>query len=481
MLDDERIGFFERGLMAFVLRRMDDHRHTIESLHEASPLDGVKKIRRGMKLLEKYGYLERLKWREDDGTCQSVNVWHEGPQLGGAPTGTNSEPVAPKGTPDQEAKRALRSRGEPGAQKGTPAPGVPLAHVGKGTTLLTTLSKTAAVNDSCRQTERETDTPTDLPALETGVPVPPPSSPAGAGVGGGPLAGEPKKTRKAKDPVRQLKATLSPLELRRAWQANPTLRDLTLWQLADLFHEWRARKTTFKGDIRARRKSHPDEHDWQWFADEVGGIRDPYAGLRDRLPAQQTPAYVAQVDADQPPTLDTVPQDIGGRWRELAYEAMTGRTLTGDRYPSEAPDATIDRLAPDVPQSWPDLPLWLRALITGRYVVGKVLRDPPPTPKAPVVGSAVSRSDQVAASRAFSAQNSPQDLADKRAVEASIAARTQPAKAAPLTATPPAPRPAPVMPPPPPLLEPSFIEPMPDDIVDIFADPIPPAPSTPAA
>jgi len=242
----------------------------------------------------------------------------------------------------------------------------------------------------------------------------PPSSAAVAAAVAPPSAVKPTEPTR---PTRPLKANLTPLELRRAQLANPALRPLGLWQLADLYADWKRHRDEFeikKGDITKRRKKSPDELDWQWFQHDVTAW-EKFRNYVDHLAHESTrsPEALEAVNADQGKAIPC-PDEIEHTWRTIVYEGMTGRTVAEDRYPDEEPEETIDRLAPDVPRSWGTLPPWHRALLAGRYIVGPIMRSLTAKPKAPATGSAVNGSGHP---KAFPKTYTAQDRADLAAVQ----------------------------------------------------------------
>lgn len=77
-VEDDRLSFKARGLLAYLLSRPDNWRARSEHLASVGP-DGRTAVLSAMGELRDAGYLRTVKWQDDGGHWQSVNVVHESP------------------------------------------------------------------------------------------------------------------------------------------------------------------------------------------------------------------------------------------------------------------------------------------------------------------------------------------------------------------------------------------------------------------
>lgn len=99
-LQDERLSFRARGLMAYLLSLPPSARVNSSQLAERAP-EGRDAIRKALAELEEYGYLRRTKERTDKGTFRPESVVCDDPALlqGDEPPPENPAPENPPPTP----------------------------------------------------------------------------------------------------------------------------------------------------------------------------------------------------------------------------------------------------------------------------------------------------------------------------------------------------------------------------------------------
>jgi len=67
ILDDQRISFKARGLLAYMLSKSDDWKFYVDELANHSEKDGKKAVQSALKEIENAGYLKRIKQRDKQG------------------------------------------------------------------------------------------------------------------------------------------------------------------------------------------------------------------------------------------------------------------------------------------------------------------------------------------------------------------------------------------------------------------------------
>lgn len=102
LLNDERLSFKARGLLAWLLSKPNDWTVNSEFIATVGP-DGRDAIRTGLKELEAAGYIRRTKTRAADGTFVTECVIYECSQ-DGFPAADNPAPDNPSSTKDSVPK-----------------------------------------------------------------------------------------------------------------------------------------------------------------------------------------------------------------------------------------------------------------------------------------------------------------------------------------------------------------------------------------
>ncbi|WP_072814253.1 hypothetical protein [Rhodococcus zopfii] len=113
LLNDERLSFRARGLLAWLLSKPADWHIRSEAIAAASPLEGREAIRTVMRELIAAGYLVREKHRDADGRFSTIQTIYEVP---GTP-GETPEPPTPR-----KAKVGRARDGKTGAFTKNPSP-----------------------------------------------------------------------------------------------------------------------------------------------------------------------------------------------------------------------------------------------------------------------------------------------------------------------------------------------------------------------
>ena len=67
ILDDQRMSFKARGLLAYMLSKSDDWKFYVDELANHSEQDGKKAVQSALKEIENAGYLKRIKQRDKQG------------------------------------------------------------------------------------------------------------------------------------------------------------------------------------------------------------------------------------------------------------------------------------------------------------------------------------------------------------------------------------------------------------------------------
>lgn len=80
-MEDERLSFKARGVLAYVLTKPDHWQVNERHLATVGP-DGVTLVRAALKELETYGYLQRVRQRGDNGKFTWVSIVYDEPCLG---------------------------------------------------------------------------------------------------------------------------------------------------------------------------------------------------------------------------------------------------------------------------------------------------------------------------------------------------------------------------------------------------------------
>ena len=98
---DPRLSFRDKGVFGLISTHRDGYGVTAESIASLSPTDGVTAVKTSLRNLEKYGYLQRTRERNANGT------------LGGAVYFITDQPEAFDGTPEIETGRSAPAVAQP--------------------------------------------------------------------------------------------------------------------------------------------------------------------------------------------------------------------------------------------------------------------------------------------------------------------------------------------------------------------------------
>lgn len=86
VLNDDRLSFRARGVLAWLLSKPADWRVRSEAIAGQSPAEGREAIRTAMRELVELGYLVREKYRDERGRCYTIQTVYEEPGTSGNPS-----------------------------------------------------------------------------------------------------------------------------------------------------------------------------------------------------------------------------------------------------------------------------------------------------------------------------------------------------------------------------------------------------------
>jgi hypothetical protein len=349
VLQNKVLSFRARGLLAYILSKPPHWRHAAEDLSHAAPdnCEGVHAIRTTLRELEAAGHATLHKRRDKNGRVTHKWFFRE------SPSNDNQHTVPSTDKPHTAPSPYLPEGGKPSL--GEP--------VGYDNTVsdITVAAATAAAA-----------TTDGAIAIE---PLPQPCSggiSASPGACAAPAALIPDQT--------WLPDMLTLLDLRRVQLNTQSTAKLELWQIADIYAAFVARKRDYPDDIKKARKDRPSLSPWKWFSEQLtsqkarqwgymvawwGAVANLDAVRADRNIAQQTNATAPDSD-----------------WPNRMREGYTGEQIEEWAVVYEEDFAKL----PGGGKDWMALPAWMRALLNNNYRAGVV-----PEPGQPHAPASVAR------------------------------------------------------------------------------------------
>jgi len=91
---DPKLSYKARGILALLLSLPDNWRTSAEDLARTAP-DGRDSIRAGLRELETFGYLRRVKHRDDNGRVRTITTVYDRPLKLSPPAPGYPAPVNP--------------------------------------------------------------------------------------------------------------------------------------------------------------------------------------------------------------------------------------------------------------------------------------------------------------------------------------------------------------------------------------------------
>lgn len=137
VLEDGRISFRARGILAYLLSRPADWRANADHLQALSEVEGRKAVLTAMKELEQVGYIERRRVRDASGQIATVTDVYDrdrDSRQTSQPVDNSDAPESPEGTPVDDVSAG--HTGGPSPNVGEPDAGAPA--VGGGHSLTRT-------------------------------------------------------------------------------------------------------------------------------------------------------------------------------------------------------------------------------------------------------------------------------------------------------------------------------------------------------